>query len=263
MLLEIPSLGPIAAPSGIVEYGITALQIGAIATSFSHESSQPTLYSKFAAAKDGELENPIPTRNGMIRIYAPSAIVAALFMAAPFTQSTLAAPLLFVHFSKRLLEVLAVHNYSGSMPATQANFIGTYYALVTLLVASLALPLDQVDPDIQKIGLALFCVGTLGNFYHHFLLASLRSDKSASSSKRYVPPQGGLFSLVAAPHYLFETIAWLGIAFAAQQTNAFLVCFSMASYLAGRATATNAYYMEKFTEEEWPRSRKAIVPGIL
>jgi very-long-chain enoyl-CoA reductase len=68
---------------------------------------------------------------------------------------------------------------------------------------------------------------------------------------------------VAAPHYLFEIIAWLGIGLVAQQTNAMLVVASMASYLSGRASATNKFYMDTFTDKEWPRSRKAILPGIL
>ena len=150
------------------------------------------------------------------------------------------------------------------MPSKQANAIGTYYALITLMIASFALPYGQVDPGLQNAGLALFGVGSLGNFYHHVLLARLRSDtkKTASSTKRYVPPRGGLFSFVAAPHYLFEILAWLGIGLVAQQANAMLVVASMTSYLCGRAKATNKFNMETFTDKEWPRSRKAILPGI-
>lgn len=151
------------------------------------------------------------------------------------------------------------------MPSTQANFIGTYYALITLMIASFAVPFDEVAPGLQTFGSTLFAVGSFGNLYHHFLLARLRSTSAteSASSKRYVAPRGGLFSFVAAPHYLFEIIAWLGMALVAQQVNAFLVAASMASYLAGRAKATNNFNMEKFGEEEWPRSRKAILPGFL
>ena len=85
------------------------------------------------------------------------------------------------------------------------------------------------------------CPGELGNLYHHVLLASMRRNKGASPSppaasdvKRdastpptppapvatgYSVPQGGLFPLVAAPHYLFEIVAWVGIALAAQQAR--------------------------------------------
>jgi very-long-chain enoyl-CoA reductase len=67
---------------------------------------------------------------------------------------------------------------------------------------------------------------------------------------------------VAAPHYLFELLAWLGICLVAQQANVMLVFASMTSYLCGRAKATNKFNMETFTDKEWPRSRKAILPGI-
>jgi protein-S-isoprenylcysteine O-methyltransferase Ste14 len=263
MLLELPSLGNIPPPSGVFGYSLAALQTFVAVTSFSNESSDPTPYSKFAAVKDGKLEDPISSKDGMLRIYAPSTIVACLFMLVSDMKPV--TPLLLVHFVKRLFEVVAVHKYSGTMPSKQANAIGTYYALLTLMIISFALPFDKVDSDLQNLGLCLFTVGSLGNLYHHWLLSGLRSEskKTDSSKKRYIPPRGGLFSFVAAPHYLFEVIAWLGIGLVAQQTNAMLVVASMASYLSGRARATNKFYLDTFTDQEWPRSRKAIFPGLL
>jgi very-long-chain enoyl-CoA reductase len=78
-----------------------------------------------------------------------------------------------------------------------------------------------------------------------------------------VPPEGGLFSFVAAPHYFFEVIGWVGIGVVAQQLNAIFVALSMASYLSGRAKSTNDFYLKTFDESEWPRSRKAILPAGL
>lgn len=262
MIPLLQSLQNIALPSSTGGYALTALQMAVIATSFSKESSDPTLYSKFASAKEGQFDDAISSQNGMLRIYVPSVVVALVYMTAVEVKPCV--PLLFIHFLKRVLEVLGLHEYSGTMPASQANFIGTYYALITLLISSVGLPASQVDPSLQTLGYGLFALGTLGNLYHHWLLAQLRSkpEKKSDSSKKYVPPQGGLFSSVAAPHYLFEVIGWLGIGLVAQQLNAILVAFSMASYLAGRAKSTNDFYMETFNDSEWPRSRKAILPGI-
>lgn len=264
MLLELQSLGNIAMPSSMAGFGLTALQSAVIASSYSKESADPTLYSKFAAAKTGEFDDPISSRNGMLRIYVPSVVVAAVYMLA-VTNAKPVVPLLFLHFLKRVLEVLGLHEYSGTMPGSQANFIGTYYALITLLISVVGLPAGQTDPGLQNVGYGLFALGTLGNLYHHWLLARLRSkpEKKADSSKKYVPPSGGLFSSVAAPHYLFEVIGWIGIGLVAQQLNAILVALSMASYLSGRAKSTNDFYIETFNESEWPRWRKAILPGIL
>jgi len=264
ILSQLTSLaGVIAPPPGITGNAIAALQLFAIAGSYSNETSNPTPYSKFAA--DKKFDNPIPSQNGMFRIYVPSTIAAAIYTAVTFNSESfsLVSPLLFGHFLKRTLEVAFVHRYSGSMPATSANGIGGYYTFLTLLISLTAVPVkDIASQNLLAAGLVLFAVGELGNLYHHYLLSTLRSSKESNESKKYVPPTGGLFSFVAAPHYFFELVAWLGMACVAQQTNAFLTAACMASYLAGRAVKTNEIYQNKFSTEEWPESRKAIVPGI-
>merc|ERR1711912_129354 len=109
-------------------------------------------------------------------------------------------------------------------------------------------------------GSAMFVVGIIGNFYHHCLLASLRTNRSGATTKRYIAPHGGLFDYVAAPHYLFELMGWLGIAIVANHLNAYLTFGSMCSYLAGRAVSQNAWNQKVFTKDEWPSSRKNLIP---
>jgi 3-oxo-5-alpha-steroid 4-dehydrogenase len=262
---QLPAIGPIAPPPALWATGVAALQCFAIAGSFGNEKSNPTPYSKFAAAGTKHNTNPIPSRDGMFRIYLPSTIVAAIGTLTTYQQSdsfSLVAPLLFVHFFKRSLEVAFLHSYSGTMPAASGNVIGLYYALITLLVASTAVPMHTIaSVPLLQFGLISFTVGELGNLHHHYLLSKLRRS-SDSKSKRYVPPKGGLFACVAAPHYFFELVAWLGMACVAQQLNSFLVFASMASYLGGRAVKTNEFYRETFGGKAWPRSRKALIPGI-
>jgi len=108
----------------------------------------------------------------------------------------------------------------------------------------------------------LFTVGILGNFYHHYLLASLRKNRHGATTKRYIAPHGGLFDFVAAPHYLFELMGWLGIAIVANHLNAYLTFGSMCSYLAGRAVSQNAWNQKVFSKDEWPTSRKNLIPFI-
>ena len=112
----------------------------------------------------------------------------------------------------------------------------------------------------MNVTIGLFAIGSLGNFYHHFLLAKLRTKKTKDSN--YVAPRGGLFEFVAAPHYLFELVAWLGIAVAAEHLNAFLVFLSMSSYLGGRSMAQNAWNQKQFSSQDWPTSRKNMVPFL-
>eukprot|EP00242_Pyramimonas_sp_CCMP2087_P012870 CAMPEP_0198204372 /NCGR_PEP_ID=MMETSP1445-20131203/7775_1 /TAXON_ID=36898 /ORGANISM="Pyramimonas sp., Strain CCMP2087" /LENGTH=148 /DNA_ID=CAMNT_0043876223 /DNA_START=457 /DNA_END=903 /DNA_ORIENTATION=- len=147
------------------------------------------------------------------------------------------------------------------MPLHISMFIGTYYACIAALCCSVSEGGIRfaADTTLQQAAIVLFLIGNIGNFYHHKLLADLRSDPS--TGKKYVVPSGGLFCCVAAPHYFFELMSWLAIAFAANHVNVFLVFTSMTSYLSGRAVAQNKWNKEKF-KEEWPGSRKNMVPGI-
>ena len=76
----------------------------------------------------------------------------------------------------------------------------------------------------------------------------------------YKIPRGGLFELVACPHYLFEIIMFLGLAMIAQTVFALAVAFSTAAYLAGRSCATRRWYASKF--EDFPARNKALVPYV-
>lgn len=63
------------------------------------------------------------------------------------------------------------------------------------------------------------------------------------------------------PHYLFEIIAWAGLALVTMQLNAFLVCAGMASYLSGRSVATTHWYKSKLGDV-WPAQRRHLVPFV-
>lgn len=103
----------------------------------------------------------------------------------------------------------------------------------------------------------LFLAGQYGNFHHHRILARLR----LGGSKVYAIPQGGLFSLLVCPHYVFELVAWLGLAIISQHIYLFAVATAMTAYLLGRTIATRTWYRKKF--ENFPASRKLIIPFIL
>ena len=278
----IPSLGPFAAPTGLWGTGLAILQVLLVATAGVNEVQNPTQYSKFANPQTATL----PSKYGMLILYAPSAILAAVLTAtatmdvttsssSSSTTLTLASICVALHFGKRVLEALFLHKYSGTMDLGTSIGIGSYYALASALIIGTATPMDLEQPPAQRIGLVVFFLGEIGNLYHHYLLRQLRSDKSKNSSssssssssqkqsKRYIPPQGGLFRLVAAPHYLCEIVAFLGIALTAQSLHALLVALGMGSYLAGRAVLTHQFYAKTFDKLEWsPRETKALIPFL-
>lgn len=272
-------------PSSAAGCAITAFQCLNL-MAFANEKTTPTGYSKFA-----EKGARIPSQRGMLIIYTPAfATAAALLATSPAIngREALVAGLLLVHFGKRVFEVLCVHVYSGSM-GPMCYFIATFYALLTLLICvqTQHVPAELYARPASEaalpMALGFFAIGELGNLYHHWLLAGMRTlaatldsvpatpptsselvdgpPPSPATPKAYHVPRGGLFELVAAPHYLFELIAWLGISLAAQQLNALLVTAGMASYLSGRAVASTQWYRARFGEA-YPASRKHLVPFL-
>lgn len=204
----------------------------------------------------------------MTLIYLPAFLTCTAMYVLPkvsdlsfLPQQNLAEIFLIVHFAKRLLEVFFLHKYSGKVDRDLSIGIGIYYALASLLVSCVAFPDFDFESNVIKAGTALFATGICGNFYHHYLLAKLRDSKALGTYK-YVAPRGGLFEYVAAPHYLFELIGWLGIAVVSQHLNAYLVFLCMTSYLSGRSYAQNEWNKKKFSEDEWDRSKKNILPFV-
>ena len=129
-------------------------------------------------------------------------------------------------------------------------------------------PLSVLTPDALKIGLLAFLIGEFGNLYHHYLLSTLRKDSPKNEMKADIPaksnysiPKGALFEYVTMPHYLFELIAWLGIAIVAQDFNVFMVFASMFTYLLTRAKATKTWYLKNV--ENYPVERKFLIPFLI
>ncbi|OEL18783.1 hypothetical protein BAE44_0020199 [Dichanthelium oligosanthes] len=233
-------------------------------------------YSKFwhvvAAGAGGNKQGKsagalLRSRDGMLVAYAPAFLAAAASFAVPGAvdgaRAQLLSAALAVHFLKRVLEVLFVHRYSGSMPLDTAVTIGTSYLLSTVnMIYAQHLSRGLPDPPIDLLypGVVVFAIGIFGNFYHHYLLSRLRAD-GGGGDKGYKIPSGGLFELVTCPHYLFEIIGFFGFAMIAQTVYALAVATGTAAYLAGRSCATRRWYESKF--EEFPARIKALLPFVL
>ncbi|XP_006658296.3 very-long-chain enoyl-CoA reductase [Oryza brachyantha] len=257
-------------PSALVAVA-SAAQLASMANAGLRElRGEHMAYSKFWQVVAGKRQDGggrlLPSRRGMLVAYVPALVVAAVAFAVPGAvegmRAQLLAAALAVHFLKRVLEVLFVHQYSGSMPLTTAATISSSYFLITaamLYAQHLAAGLPDPPVDLLYPGVAAFAVGIAGNFYHHFLLSQLRT--TTAKTKEYRIPTGGLFALVACPHYLFEIVGFFGFAMIAQTVHALAVAAGAAAYLAGRSCATRRWYESKF--EDFPASVKALVPYIL
>ena len=149
-------------------------------------------YSKFADKATAK----VPSQTGMLIIYVPAMVTAGAMLAtAPQVngREALVAGMTLVHFAKRVFEVLCVHKYSGNM-GPMCYFIGTYYALLTLLIT---VQTQNVPPSLYAaaasqaalpIAIGLFALGELGNLYHHVLLASMRKGTGAQATAEVLLP---------------------------------------------------------------------------
>jgi steroid 5-alpha reductase family enzyme len=167
--------------------------------------------------------------------------------------------LLMLHFGKRTLECLFLHQYSGTQPLASCVVIAASYVLQAVMVArSTAKREDKAfNRTLATIGVILFVIGQLGNFYHHYLLACLRKP----GDKTYKVPQGGLFEYVASPHYFFELIAWWGLVLVCQHDLLVGTVLVMSVYLTDRAVAQSDWN-RKNLKEKYPEHRKHIVPFV-
>ncbi|EYU38075.1 hypothetical protein ABFS82_06G158100 [Erythranthe guttata] len=226
-------------------------------------------YSKLRNVGDGDGSKgkitekaKVPSKLGMIVLYTPAFLAGvSSFFLFPVTdlRFNLLRSAVTVHFFKRVLEVLFVHKFSGSMDLEAMITISlSYLASASTMIYSQELVQGLPEPaiDLKYIGVPLFLVGIGGNFYHHFLLSKLRTG----AEKQYKIPQGGFFSLVICPHYFFEILGFFGICCISQTMYPFAFTMGTTFYLMGRSYATREWYKSKF--EDFPKDVKALIPYI-
>jgi protein-S-isoprenylcysteine O-methyltransferase Ste14 len=262
MIFSIVSTNP-----GVLLYNV--LQFLTICGIYKGEIDNPMPYSKFGMTKGEKSNVRVPSKIAMLIIYVPATIVAFVFqfvvpqLASMSYKPTTAGWMVFAHFLKRDAEVLFVHKYSGDAEINTARLIGLSYAINAFTICLLSNPGVSTSDTSCKFGTLLFAIGSLGNLYHHHLLALLRSvGNSKTATKEYRAPNGGLFEYVATPHYFFELVAWLGISVASQHLTSHLTFVSMTCYLCARAYNQNQWNKKKFDEKEWPSSRKNLIPFL-
>ena len=242
--------------------GIAVVQIFLTLTSYKNEASpqSATPYGKFVTSAHLDKGVTISGRDNMLLIYTPALLLNAIYLYRLEKEYTitLLTSTLTLHFLKRVLETLFLHKYSTKVNPGLGAFIGIYYAAVCWIILHFHKSAYVTSIDIYNVsaGITFFIFGETGNFYHHFLLARLRDD----SNQEYKIPRGGLFAFVTCPHYLFELIAWLGIALISQEVHSFLVLTSMSSYLMGRSVAQTKWAQKNI--KNYPKDRKNIVPFI-
>lgn len=107
------------------------------------------------------------------------------------------------------------------------------------------------------IGLIIAVSGWLINFQTDQILIRLRSDGSTG----YRIPHGGAFRWVSAPNYLGEIVLWTGWALMSWTVAGLLFAIFTTANLLPRALSHHQWYQREF--QDYPRKRRAIIPGLL
>jgi very-long-chain enoyl-CoA reductase len=169
-----------------------------------------------------------------------------------------------LHFVKREYETVFVHRFSAAtMPARNIFKNSTHYWLlsgVNLAYWSYA-PWSPTarpsNPFITYLGVALFAIGELGNLYTHDVLKGLRRP---GTTDRGIP-RGFVFDLVTCPNYMFECMAWIGVALVNRSLSTVVFFVAAAGQMALWAKKKERRYRQEFGDK-YKRKRFAMLPGI-
>ncbi|CAI9265968.1 unnamed protein product [Lactuca saligna] len=205
----------------------------------------------------------LPSRIGMLVFYTPSFLVGLVSFAVFPHQDprfVMVISILTIHFFKRILEVLFVHKFSGYMMLNVSITIGLSYGVsIATMIYAQYLSQESSEPafDLKYVGLGMFLIGISGNFYHHYILSSLRNK----ADREYKIPKGGLFHFVICPHYMFEIVEFVGVSCICQ--TGFSFCFTLGTVflLMGRSYATRKWYVSKFGGR-FGKDVKALIPYL-
>ena len=117
----------------------------------------------------------------------------------------------------------------------------------------------QHEPSalITYAGLLLFVVGELGNLSNHLTLRNLRPS---GSTERGIP-QGLGFNLVTCPNYMFETVAWTGIAMVSWSLSTVLFAVVAVAQMGLWAKKKEGRYRKEFGGK-YRRKTYVMLPGI-
>lgn len=210
-------------------------------------------YSKFSTG------GGLPSRQAMFILYFLPIVTVTLsawsYLSTANALQWIVYGAVMLHFIKRVLETLFLHKYSGTFGIQTLALVTWFYSFSSAAIGYLNRQPIPAEDAWFYAGILLFILGEAGNFYHHKLLAGLRTEGAG-----YHIPRGGLFEYVACPHYLFELIAWLGILWMSRHLFALLNLLAMTAYLTERSVKTDRWYREKFTD--YPAERKRILPFV-
>ena len=116
---------------------------------------------------------------------------------------------------------------------------------------------DWISSPIFISGLTLFLIGMFINIKSDYYIASMKKIKGPG----YHIPDGFLYKYISAPNYFGEIIEWIGWAILTWSISGVVFLIWVIANLFPRAISHHKWYKNKF--DNYPKNRKAIIPGII
>jgi len=165
------------------------------------------------------------------------------------------------HYLRRIVEALVVHRSTRPNSLAELIAAAAYYTGFGIWIGQEA---DATGIGVAHllVGVVVFLIGEAGNAWHHLQLRRLGEGHDG-----HVVPEGGAFSLVSCPHYLFELVTWTG--FLILQPNEATGTFLLVGFVIMliRALARHRAYRREFDGQDarplYPPDRKALIPFVV
>ncbi len=210
----------------------------------------------------------MPNKLGWVLMESPAVWWFALvFLTGELTKSPINYfffAIWMVHYLHRdLVYPLRLHDRGKRMPVLIGGFAFVFQLVNCYLNAAHLGRLGRTyelswiaDPRFL-VGMALFFVGMAINLRADNVLLALRGPGETG----YKIPYGGLYRWISCPNYLGEIIQWVGWAVATWSVAGLSFALWTVANLVPRALSHHRWYRQEFTE--YPRRRRAILPGLL
>ena len=116
---------------------------------------------------------------------------------------------------------------------------------------------DWLVSNTFMIGLSLFLIGMYINIKSDYIMINLKKEKGPGNHI----PNSFLYKYLSAPNYFGEIIEWLGWAILTWSISGLVFLIWVIANLFPRAISHHKWYLNKF--EDYPKNRKAIIPGVI
>jgi very-long-chain enoyl-CoA reductase len=169
-----------------------------------------------------------------------------------------------LHFLKREYETIFVHRFSAAtMPARNIVKNSAHYWFLSGLnlaywsYAPWSPTAGKSNPLLTYLGIALFVIGEIGNFYTHLVLKNLRKP---GTTERGIP-RGVGFGLVTCPNYMFEIMAWIGVGLVNWSLSSVVFLVAAGGQMIVWAQKKERRYRKEFGDK-YKKKRFALIPGV-